>query len=98
MTDMMKIKSLDGTEPSYRIVVLDNGFVFMGHFHPAKEGKPAYITQALNLRVWGTTKGLGEIALGGPTGKTVMDDYGVVVLDNPEAVLFTIPCANVYSK
>lgn len=75
-----------------RIVVLTNGFVFMGQWHPATDTMAAHITEAQNIRVWGTERGLGQIALTGPTANTVLDDCGLVVLDNPQAVLFTIPC------
>ena len=74
------------------IVVLQAGFVFMGEWHPATKTQPAYITNAFNIRKWGTTAGLGEIALNGPTKDTVLDPCGTVVLDNPQALLFTIPC------
>lgn len=74
------------------IVVLQAGFVFMGEWHPATETTPAHIINASNIRTWGTTAGLGEIALHGPTKNTVMDPCGTVVLDNPQALLFTIPC------
>ena len=75
-----------------RIVVLTNGWVFMGNYFPATKTKPAYIEEAMNIRQWGTTAGLGEIALKGPTPSTVLDPCGVIVLDTPQAVLFTIPC------
>lgn len=75
-----------------RIVVLTNGWVFMGGYNPAQGGRPAYITDAMCVRKWGTTAGLGEIALHGPTKETVLDPCGIVLLDTPAAVLFTIPC------
>jgi len=31
------------------------------------------LTNAASIRVWGTTKGLGEIAINGPTSKTILD-------------------------
>ena len=74
------------------IVVLQAGFVFMGEWHPATKTRPAHITDAVNIRKWGTTAGLGEIALNGPTKDTVLDPCGTVVLNNPQALLFTIPC------
>ena len=74
------------------IVVLQAGFVFVGVWHPATKTTPAHITDASNIRKWGTTAGLGEIALNGPTEDTMLDPCGTVVLDNPQALLFTIPC------
>lgn len=77
-----------------RIVVLTNGWVFMGLYHEAAGKAPAFLTEAQNICVWGTTAGLGEIALNGPTKNTVLDPCGMLVLDNPQAVLFTIPCTS----
>lgn len=74
------------------IVVLQAGFVFIGEWHPATDTKPAHILDVACVRKWGTTAGLGEIALNGPTEETVLDPCGTVILDNPAALLFTIPC------
>ena len=78
--------------PDKRIVVLQAGWVFIGNYYPAYGAKPAYLTEAHNIRIWGTTAGLGEIALKGPTSNTVLDPVGIVLLDTPAAILFTIPC------
>ena len=75
-----------------RIVVLSLGWVFIGDYHPADGAKPAHLTDASNVRKWGTTAGLGELALKGPTKDTVLDPCGVLVLDNPGAVLYTLRC------
>jgi hypothetical protein len=58
-----------------QIVVLDRGFVYVGKV--TISGDFVLIEDAKNLRVWGTTKGLGELR-DGPTGKTVTDDAGTV--------------------
>ena len=36
------------------------------------------LTDAKNVRTWGTTKGLGELAQSGPTNNTVLDPAGTV--------------------
>lgn len=53
------------------IVVLDRGFVVVGRVSI----KHNYVTirKCSNVRRWGTSRGLGEIAAGGPTTKTVLD-------------------------
>ena len=79
-------------KPTKRIVVIEAGWVFMGMYRPATENTPAFVTDAACIRTWGTTAGLGEIALNGPTPNTVLEPCGVLLLDNPKAVLFTIPC------
>jgi hypothetical protein len=75
-----------------RIVVLTAGWVFVGVWHPATETTPAFLTEASNVREWGTKAGLGELALNGPTNSTVMDPCGILVLDNPRAIIFSHPC------
>lgn len=78
---------------SQRIVVVQNGFVFIGEWHPATAKNPACLTSAHNIRKWGTTAGLGQIAIHGPTPGTVLDPVGIVVFDTPGSVLFTIECS-----
>jgi hypothetical protein len=74
------------------IVVLDSRWVFIGEYTRALGTTPAFLSDASCVRVWGTTAGLGQLALKGPTKETVLDFCGMVVFDNPAAVLFTIPC------
>lgn len=61
---------------SKEIVVITNGFVFMGEVSEA--GTYLRIDDAACIRVWGTTHGLGEIALRGVTTATVLDPAGLV--------------------
>ena len=58
-----------------QLVVLDRGFVYVGKV--TLEGDWVTISQARNIRRWGTTKGLGELA-SGPTRDTVLDEAGTV--------------------
>jgi len=58
------------------IVVLTNGFVYHGTIE-ITDGWIA-IRDAKNIRRWGTKRGLGELALHGPTKETVMDEVGFV--------------------
>ena len=71
------------------IVVAQSGWVFVGDIR--EEGDRLHVTRAACVRRWGTTRGLGEIALGGPTSSTTLDPCGEVIIRLP-AVLFTIPC------
>lgn len=57
------------------IVVLDRGFVYVGR--TKVEGDFIIITQAKNIRRWGTTRGLGELVTG-PTKDTKLDPVGTV--------------------
>lgn len=72
-----------------RIYVLQARWVLIGE---AEEG-PTHttLTNASVIRRWGTTRGLGEIALKGPTKSTVLDDCSDVEFPN-SAVLFSIAC------
>lgn len=55
----------------FRIVILQRGWVVVGRF--SQEGEHCRLDPAAIIRRWGTTKGLGEIAAGGPTSKTILD-------------------------
>lgn len=58
-----------------KIVVLDRGFVYVGHTEI--DGDFVKITRAKNIRCWGTTKGLGEL-VNGPLKDTKLDSVGTV--------------------
>ena len=64
----------------FGIVIVDMGFVYVGDIHVDDDW--CVITNAFNLRVWGTTKGLGQLAEDGPTATTVMDSTGTVRIPN----------------
>lgn len=59
-----------------QIAVLDRGFVYVGRVKTDAEW--CYITDAHNIRRWGTTKGLGELAAAGPTPNTKLDKSGTI--------------------
>ena len=62
----------DMLEPSpIRIVILQRGWVKVGRFY--QDGSNCRLEDCSTIRMWGTSKGLGEIAAGGPTSKTVLD-------------------------
>ena len=54
-----------------KIVILQRGWVLVGKF--SQDGPKCRLDNAAVIRKWGTTKGLGEIADGGPTKDTVLD-------------------------
>lgn len=59
-----------------KIVVLDRGFVYIGRVEIKDDF--IVITNAKNIRIWGTSKGLGQLALDGQTSMTQLDDVGTV--------------------
>jgi len=62
-----------------KIVVLQRGWIYIGRFQ--KEGNNCKLTNAFNIRTWGTTKGLPEL-VHGPTSSTKLDKCeGVVEFD-----------------
>jgi len=61
----------------FGIVIADRGFVYVGDVE-IKQGDECKITNAKNIRRWGTDKGLGQLALEGPQEGTTLDDVGVI--------------------
>ena len=76
----------------FKIVVCQRGFVYAGDV--SFYGQYLVIQDAVNLRVWGTTKGLGELALNGATPETKADDCGTVRV-HELAVVSMIDCKEV---
>lgn len=70
------------------IVVLDRGFVYVGHV--TIEGDFVVITNANNIRYWGTKNGLGELT-NGPKPETKLDHIGTVKAPM-RAVIHFVPC------
>lgn len=64
------------TEPSDKqIVVAQRGWVFVGDVTESEDD--LVLVNTRNIRIWGTTKGLGEL-VAGPLSGTKHDDYGTV--------------------
>ena len=59
-----------------RIVILQRGWIIVGNV--TKRGAMFTVTEARVIRNWGTTNGIGEIALNGPTASTKLDKCGTV--------------------
>ena len=74
----------------FRIVVLDRGFVFVGHCDTKSKPGVLIITKCRNIRYWGTKNGLGELR-DGPLKDTKLDDVGTVEVP-VKSLIFTVPC------
>jgi hypothetical protein len=74
------------TQQVLQIVVLQRGWVVVGMV--VVSGDDVTIGKASVVRVWGTTKGLGEIAMNGPTKDTVLDPCGVVRAHKGSVVMY----------
>lgn len=53
-----------------RIVILQRGWVFVGVF--SQDGPKCSLDNGFNIRLWGTSKGLGEL-VNGPLENTKLD-------------------------
>lgn len=73
-TELRKLKGSNTNSP-VKIAILQRGWVFVGRY--SKKDNDCVLENALCIRQWGTTKGLGEL-VNGPTSKTVLDDAGTV--------------------
>lgn len=73
-----------------RIYALQAAWVLIGEV--TEKNGTVVLNNASVIRYWGTTKGLGQIALEGPTKDTVLDPCGTVRF-HQGAVLFSIDCA-----
>src|SRR3990167_216772 len=73
------------------IAVASAGWVFVGQ---VGNGAPEYLLleQASVIRLWGTTRGLGELSMTGPTQGTLLDPVGCVWISRPTHLLFLLPC------
>lgn len=72
------------------ILVLQRGWVVIGDL-VAEDEKRVRLENASVIRRWGTTKGLGQLALEGPQKATVLDPCGSVEA-HPLAIVFRLPC------
>jgi uncharacterized protein YunC (DUF1805 family) len=79
-------------EPSgdLRIVILQRGWTMVGRFE--RKGSECKLHNASVVRMWGTTKGLGEIAANGPTSNTKLDPCNGLVEFDYLTVVATICC------
>lgn len=69
----------ESSETTKKICILQRGWIMVGDFK--REGNDCTLTNASVIRIWGTTKGLGEIALNGPTSSTRLDPCGTASFD-----------------
>jgi len=60
------------TPSKKQIVILNRGWVVIGNY--SEKGDECTLTNASVIRTWGTTKGLGELAEGGPLTNTKLDE------------------------
>jgi hypothetical protein len=90
MSEDLSVAEGDG-KLGKNIVIANNGWVFIGLVTITKEW--IEIDDCYVIRKWGTTKGLGQIALSGPTKDTILDEAGIVrIKNNDRSVVAFIKC------
>ena len=71
-----------------KIVVLQRGWVLIGRFK--QDGEKCTLSNAQVIRRWGTTKGLGELAIEGKKKDTLLDACNGVVEFNALTMVLSI--------
>lgn len=85
------------TKTDRRIVVASHGFVFVGMYERDDVLGVVNLIDAHNIRKFGTTNGLGQLAIKGPQKETVLDPCGVVQIPL-SSVVCTMQCDERYWK
>ena len=77
-------------EQKYYIFVVESGWVFSGMVESETE-QVLNVTDAKVIAVWGTNRGLGQLAKSGPTKETKLEPCMFVEIQKSK-LLFRIPC------
>ncbi len=64
-------KKVNSQSSKLQIIILQQGWVLVGRV--SQDDDMLTISDCAVIRVWGTTRGIGEIAMNGPTDKTILD-------------------------
>ncbi len=82
----MSADKVDVKPTKKQIVVLQRGWIVVGDVEKTPE--EVKINNCSIIRIWGTSKGLGEIAENGPTSKTKLDNCPPIMVHPLSVVLF----------
>jgi len=69
--DTEYVPAQENAASDVRIVILQRGWIVVGKY--SKKDSQITLDGGSVIRSWGTSKGLGEIAFGGPTANTQLD-------------------------
>lgn len=72
-----------------KICILERGWVLVGSLE--KDGDEYLLLNGFVIRRWGTTEGLGELAIKGPLNETKLEKIPLVKF-NKQQLIFTINC------
>jgi hypothetical protein len=84
-----KLETSPTFESGKHIVILQRGWVVVGDL--TQSGPTVTIENASVIRSWGTTKGIGQLALDGPQSSTKLDPCGTVKT-HELAIIATMKC------
>ncbi len=78
------------------IIKCQGGHDLSGYQQP-EDTKPGYhvLHEAVVIRQWGTTKGIGQLALEGVQSGTVLDHCGTAMIPH-HAVVWMCPCTSAW--
>lgn len=71
------VPSSEATKSSIKIIILQRGWVVIGKYSE-EENDMCVLVDAYVIRSWGTSKGLGELALKGKQTNTKLDKTGTI--------------------
>ena len=74
-----------------KIIVIPSGWVFVGEYSFDAETGDHVLDDASNIRIWGTTKGLGQLAIEGRQAETITDYVGRFTC---KSYIFAIDCTD----
>ena len=80
---LSNIKKID----EFAIVILDRGFVHVGRLK-SYDDDCLELTDAYNIRVWGTKQGLGELILKGILPETKLDKWGTIMIPKKSLITY----------
>ena len=88
-TEYVRKDSVPKASGEIRIVILQRGWVMVGRY--SQDGTRCRLDNASVVRIWGTSRGLGELATSGPLPNTKLDPCPPVEF-HELTVIATINC------
>lgn len=85
----LELKAPDPVDHGLALVIADRGWVFVGQV--TSDFEFVTIAGARCVRRWGTSEGLGELAIKGPRPNTVLDAPADVKIAS-RALIAIVPC------
>jgi hypothetical protein len=93
--DEQKYQSENFTGSKIKIAILQRGWVVIGEY--SENGDECILRNASVIRKWGTSEGLGELAIKGKQTETKLDKTGVVRFNKLTSVAL-IDCDKIWEN